>query len=123
MTIKYIPVFTDDVEKQVNFFTENLGFETFGKKSFLPGQEGILIKTSSPDVFIVILMDVNRKHLRDRIIINSYDCLRDYHNLKMAGVVFDNEPHYLPLGLGAEFSDPAGNQYLLIEERSYNNPI
>ncbi|HTD42338.1 MAG TPA: VOC family protein [Mucilaginibacter sp.] len=122
MKIKYIPVFTNDIEKQVFFFTEYLGFEVCGKKSLLPGQEGILIKTNSPDLFIVVLTDHDREQARGQIIINSYDCLSDYHNLKMAGVVFSNEPHYLPMGLGAEFSDPSGNQYLLIEERSYNNP-
>jgi predicted enzyme related to lactoylglutathione lyase len=123
MKIKYIPVFTDDIEKQVAFFTENLGFELFGKKSLLPDREGILIKPNSPDLFIVVLTDPDKGQARGRIIINSHDCLSDYHNLKMAGVVFTNEPHYLPMGLGAEFSDPSGNQYLLIEERSYNNPV
>jgi hypothetical protein len=121
MKIKYIPVFTDDIEKQVSFFTENLGFEVCGKKIFLPNQESILIKTNSPDVFIAILKDDTREYGRGRIILNSYDCLSDYHALKMSGVVFYNEPQYLPMGLGAEFFDPSGNQYLLIEERSYNN--
>ena len=122
MKIKYIPVFTDDMEKQVAFFTETLGFELCGKKSLQSNQEGVLIKTNSPDLFIVVLTDHDREQARSQIIINSYDCLSDYHNLKMAGVVFNNEPHYLPMGLGAEFSDPSGNQYLLIEERSYNSP-
>jgi len=122
MKIKYIPVFTDDIEKQAAFFTENLGFEVCGKKDLLPDQEGILIKTNSPDLFIIVMTAPDRAYARSQIIINSFDCLSDYHNLKMAGVVFFNEPHYLPWGLGAEFSDPSGNQYLLIEERSYNNP-
>lgn len=123
MKIKYLSVFTNNIEKQVSFFTENLGFEVYGKKSFLPDQEGILIKTNSPDLFILVLPDTNGEHQRSRIIINSHDCLSDYHNLKLGGVTFDNEPHYLPIGLGAEFSDPAGNQYLLLEERSYSNTI
>lgn len=123
MKIKYIPVFTNDIEKQVAFFTENLRFEVCGKKNFLPDREGILIKTNNPDLFIVVLTHADKEYSRSQIIINSHDCLNDYHNLKMAGVVFFNEPHYLPMGLGAEFFDPSGNQYLLIEERSYNNPV
>ena len=122
MKIKYIPVFTNDIEKQVAFFTETLGFEVYGRKNLLPDQEGILIKTNSPDFFIVVMTDPDKKYVRSQIIINSHDCLSDYYNLKMAGVVFFNEPHYLPMGLGAEFTDPSGNQYLLIEERSYNTP-
>jgi hypothetical protein len=123
MKIKYIPVFTDNIDKQVSFFTENLGFEVCGKKSFLPGQESILIKTNHPDVFIAIHKDTMREYGRGRIILNSYDCLSDYHALKMAGVIFYNEPQYLPMGLGAEFRDPSGNHYLLIEERAYNDIV
>ena len=123
MKIKYLPVFTNDIEKQIAFFTENLGFEVYGKKCLLPDQESVLIRTNSPDLFIIILMDADKHFGRGLVIINTHDCLNDYYNLKMAGVVFDNEPHYLPMGLGAEFSDPSGNQYLLIEERSYNNPV
>lgn len=119
MKIKYIPVFTNDIEKQVVFFTEAMGFEVYGQKNILPGKEGILIKTNSADLFLVVMTDNEKGYARGQIIINSNDCLSDYHNLKMAGVVFFNEPHYLPMGLGAEFSDPSGNQYLLIEERSY----
>ncbi|HEY9001734.1 MAG TPA: VOC family protein [Mucilaginibacter sp.] len=121
MKIKYIPVFTNDIEKQVAFLTEILGFEVFGKKNLLPDQEGVLIKTNSPDLFMVVMTAPDGSYARSQIIINSHDCLSDYYNLKMAGVVFSNEPHYLPMGLGAEFSDPSGNQYLLIEERSYNS--
>lgn len=123
MKIKYLPVFTDDIEKQTAFFIENLGFEVYGKKSFLPGQESVLIKTNNPDLFIAVHKDTGREFQRGPIIINSHDCLSDYHNLKMAGVIFHDEPHYLPIGLCAAFSDPSGNQYLLLEERSYTSQI
>jgi hypothetical protein len=39
MKIKYIPVFTDNIDKQVSFFTENLGFEVCGKKAFYPARK------------------------------------------------------------------------------------
>ncbi len=123
MKIKYLSVFTDDIEKQIAFFIENLGFEVLGKKSFLPGQESVLIKTNNPDLFIVVHMDSDSEFRRGPVIINSQDCLNDYHNLKMAGVIFHNEPHYLPIGLCAAFSDPSGNQYLLLEERSYTTQV
>ena len=123
MKIKYLSVFTNNVEQQVTFFTEILGFEVYGKRKLMPDEEGILIKTNSPELFIIVLTDSESNYQRSRIIINSQDCLNDYHNLKMSGVVFNNEPHYLPSGLGAEFSDPSGNQYLLLEERNYSNQI
>lgn len=120
MKIKYLPVFTNDIEKQVIFFTTNLGFEIYGKKHIFSGQESILIKTHSPDIFIAIVADAANEYRRGHIVLNSDDCLSDYHHLKMAGVIFCSEPQYLPLGLGIEFIDPSGNRYLLIEERSYS---
>lgn len=123
MKIKYIAVFTDDVEKQVNFFNEGMGFEVCGKKSFFPDQESILLRTDNPDVFIAVVEDNKGEYGKNLIILSSHDCLSDYHALKLAGVAFYNEPQYLPVGLGAEFRDPAGNHYLLLEERSYHHSI
>jgi catechol 2,3-dioxygenase-like lactoylglutathione lyase family enzyme len=123
MKIKYITVFTDDVEKQVSFFCDGLGFEVCGKKNFFPGRESILLRTDNPDVFIAVVGDNNPDYPKNLIILSSHDCLSDYHTLKLAGVVFHNEPQYLPVGLGAEFCDPAGNHYLLLEERSYHHFI
>ena len=123
MKIKYLPVFTNDIEKQVSFFTDCLGFEIYGKKPIFSGQESILIKTHSADVFIAIIKDTANEYRRGHIVLNCDDCLNDYHKLKMAGVIFCNEPQYLPIGMGIEFIDPFGNRYLLIEERSYNSPI
>lgn len=121
MKIKYIPIFTENIETQARFFTDNLGFEICSNKNILSAEECIIIKTNSPDIFIVIARDNGFDYRKCRIVVSTEDCLRDYHSLKTAGVFFYNEPHYSPLGLGAEFMDPSGNRCLLIEERSYNN--
>ena len=121
MKIKYIPVFTKDIDKQVSFFTEDLGFAVCGKKNFFPDQESILLRTDNPDIFIVVVEDIKEEYGKSLIILSSHDCLNDYHTLKLAGVVFYNKPQYLPVGLGAEFCDPSGNHYLLLEERSYHH--
>lgn len=121
MKIKYIPIFTNDIEKQAAFFIENLGFEIYSKKNILSVQDCLIIKTHKPDVFFAIIKDNGNDYRRCRIVVNTDDCLNDYHIMKMAGVTFYNEPEYLPMGLGAEFMDPSGNRCLLIEERSYNN--
>lgn len=68
----------------------------------------------------MILKQAQSNKITPPIILNTDDCLNDYHSLKTAGVNFHNEPQYLPIGLGAEFSDPLGNHYLLIEERIYS---
>jgi predicted enzyme related to lactoylglutathione lyase len=120
MNIKYIPIYTDDVEKQLRFFTEKLGLEICGCKNILFGQECTIIKTRNPGVFILVLMQAQSNIKTPPIILNTDDCLNDYHSLKTAGIDFYNEPEYSPIGLGAEFSDPSGNRYLLIEERIYS---
>jgi predicted enzyme related to lactoylglutathione lyase len=121
MKIKYIPIFTDDIERQASFFAENLGFEVYNKRNMLTNQECIIMKTTSPDIFILITNDTGYDYKKCRIVVNTDDCLNDYHTLKSAGIHFYNEPQYMPIGLGVEFMDPSGNRCLLIEERSYNN--
>jgi predicted enzyme related to lactoylglutathione lyase len=121
MKIKYIPIFTEDIESQARFFADNLGFEVFNKKNILSAQECIVMKTTSPDIFILIAKDSGYDYTKCRMVVNTDDCLSDYYHLKSAGIHFYNEPQYTPTGLEAEFMDPSGNRCLLIEERSYNN--
>jgi predicted enzyme related to lactoylglutathione lyase len=120
MNIKYIPIYTDDVEKQLRFFTEKLGLETCGCKNILFGQECTIIRTNNPAVFLMVIKQTKTNTVTAPIILSTDDCLNDYYSLKTAGVSFYNEPQYSPIGLGAEFSDPTGNRYLLIEERIYS---
>ena len=121
MKIKYIPIFTDDVESQVKFFIDNLGFEVCDKKNLLTSRECVIMQTTSPDIFMLIAKDYGYDTRRCNIVVNTDDCLNDYHHLKLAGIQFYNEPQYTPTGLRAEFADPSGNRCLLIEERNYND--
>jgi len=123
MKIKYVPIFTEDVESQVRFFTDNLGFEVYDKKSILTSQECIVMQTASPDIFILIVKDYGYGNPKCSIVVSTDDCLNDYYHLKLAGIHFNNEPQYTPTGLRADFTDPSGNRCLLIEERNYNNLI
>lgn len=121
MKIKYIPIFTENIESQVRFFADNFGFEVCDKKNILALQECVVMQTTSPDIFILITKDHGFGNKKYSIVLNTDDCLNDYHNLKLAGIQFNNEPQYTPTGLRAEFVDPSGNRCLLIEERNYNN--
>lgn len=121
MKIKYIPIFTGDVESQVKFFIDNLGFEVCDKKNLLTSRECVIMQTNSPDIFMLIAKDFGYDNRRCNIVVNTDDCLNDYHHLKSAGIRFYNEPQYTSTGLRAEFADPSGNRCLLIEERNYND--
>ena len=123
MKIKYIPIFTDDIERQVKFFTDNLGFDVCDKKNLLSSRECVIMHTASPDVFMLIAKDYGYDTKKCNIVVNTDDCLMDYHYLKLAGIWFYNEPQYTSTGLRAEFADLSGNRCLLIEERNYNELI
>lgn len=121
MKIKYIPIFTDDIESQVKFFIDNLGFEVCDRKNLLTSRECVVMQTSSPDIFMLVAKDYGYGNRRCNIIVSTDDCLNDYHYLKSAGIQFYNEPQYTSTGLKAEFVDPSGNRCLLIEERNYSD--
>jgi predicted enzyme related to lactoylglutathione lyase len=106
MKLKYLPVYTADFEGQIDFYTQKLGFRITGKMTFYEGRESTVIQSDNSD--------------KSNIIINTADCLNDYHLLRTAGVFFCKSPAYLPAGLAAEFLDPAGNKFMLLEERNYN---
>ncbi len=119
MKLKYLPVYTADFDSQINFYTQKLGFKVSGTMTFHEGRESTVVRS---DKLNVALLVTNNDSLSDKsnIIINTADCLNDYHLLKTAGVVFCKSPAYLPAGLAAEFVDPAGNKFMLLEERNYN---
>jgi predicted enzyme related to lactoylglutathione lyase len=118
MRVKYIPVFVTDIEEGINFFKEKLGCNLLDKM-VLNSTEYQLIETNG--LCLALTVDEQGTGLKTRVIINSDDCLKDYHNLKIAGVCFNNSPQYLPVGLAANFNDDYGNEYVLLEERNYND--
>lgn len=120
MRVKYIPVFTDNIDEQLDFFTCNLGFKVSEKKIIYEDAECKAIEAGCPDTFFVLINKDLTPDTRNCIILNTDDCLNDYHTLKTSGVVFIDEPQYLPIGLAAYFSDTWGNKFLLLEERNYN---
>jgi catechol 2,3-dioxygenase-like lactoylglutathione lyase family enzyme len=120
MRLRYTTAFADDIEKQINFYTEKLGFKVADKKFLYNDSECPVLYTSSLDLFLIVANPGQNSNSESFIILNTYDCLNDYHTLKLAGVCFNKEPQYLPMGLAAEFFDPGNNRVLLLEERNYN---
>ena len=120
MRVKYIPVFTEDVDEQIDFLTRKLGFKVSEKKLMYENIECSAIEAGCPDTYFVLIQKNQEPASTSCIIINTEDCLNDYHLLKNSGVAFLSEPQYLPAGLAANFSDSCGNNFLLLEERNYN---
>ena len=120
MTVKYIPVFIKNIEDALEFFITKLGFKMASKIRFDDDTDCTLIQINNEEQFLGLMEDPNGAGFKSKIILSTDDCLKDYHSLKMAGVIFENQPRYLQIGLAAEFLDDCGNQYTLLEERNYN---
>lgn len=119
MKLKYIPVFTDDMDALISFYGQKLGFTVTGKMAFIEGGEGTVLEGDNlPDAAIVVSAG-NNDESKACIILSTDDCLNDYHLYKTKGLFFCTSPRYLPAGMQAEFLDPAGNRFILLEERNY----
>jgi hypothetical protein len=64
--------------------------------------------------------NTSSQNVDEIITFNTDNCLRDYHQLKSAGIKIEQIPRYTARGLEVIFSDPYGNSYLLLERRDYS---
>ena len=117
MNIKYIASFTKDIEGQVRFFANDIGFERYIKKNILMSRDCMVMQTANADTFMQMVKDHEYGNRKCSIVVSTDDCLSD----KLAGIQFNNEPQYTPDGLRAALTDPSCDRYLLIEKRNYNN--
>ena len=120
MKVKYVPVFTNNPETQIEFFTQKLGFKLSDKDLWFEGTNCKVIETGDAEVQLVLINKLPGPEFKNHIILNTDDCLNDYHLLKTVGVKFFEEPQYQPVGLVANFTDCNGNKVILLEERNYN---
>ena len=108
------------MENGIRFFNDKLGLK-IADQIVLDNQTPYLpIQMNSDDLYLGLVVDKENQGFKTRIILNTSDCLKDYHQLKSAGICFNKQPEYLAIGLSAEFNDDYGNQYILLEERNYN---
>jgi len=121
MKIKHVMVFVKDMEEAVGFFTEKLGFSTEGDTTPDPQTNQVPIRIKNTDQYLNLVVDKEKNGFKSRVILNTEDCLKDYHQLKTQGVDFKEQPQYLSTGLSAEFNDHYGNEFVLLEERNYND--
>ena len=122
LTVKYTPVLVNRPEMVKDFLTRILGFSFWQKTSIADGQEGIIVgEKDNANAYLLLIKDSagSEKSCPTPIIINTDDCIKDYHNLMEQGVEIVKKPQYTALGLAAEIADGEGNHYTLLEERNY----
>ena len=104
-----------DLVKQ--FFIEKMGYrERPYEESARDGW--VALDAPSGSVTMVLRENTSPDQV-SRIIINTDDCLKDYYFLRQEQFSFRGEPRYFSFGLAAEFTDEAGNIFMLLEERVY----
>jgi len=119
MKIKHVTVFVKNMEEAVGFFTEKLGFSAGENALFDEKSNEVPIRINNTDQYLNLVIDKDNAGFKSRVVLNTEDCLKDYHHLKTQGVDFKNQPQYLSSGLYAEFYDNYGNEFVLLEERDY----
>jgi hypothetical protein len=108
------------MEEGITFFHKKLGFDMAEKIALHNQTEYFPVRVNNTALYLGLVIDTHQSGFKSRLILNTDDCLKDYHQLKTAGVNFNTPPEYMPIGLAAEFNDDYGNQYILLEERDYN---
>lgn len=122
MESNYIPVIVNRLDRALRFFIGKLNFVGSDEVEVVPGLKGRIVSHQNSAVSLVLVESPSADHIysRNKIIFKTDDCIRDYCNFKKSGVRFKSEPQYNAQGLMANFSDPFGNLYALLEVRKYN---
>jgi predicted enzyme related to lactoylglutathione lyase len=119
MRIKYVTVPSANIAEEETFFVNFLGFTHKGELEIWPKVHCKLLSNDDTDVHIAIIPNKYTLNQKAVIILNTENCLKQYHEITKSGVVFKHKPQYVSAGMVAEFADKEGNQFILLEERSY----
>jgi predicted enzyme related to lactoylglutathione lyase len=119
MRIKYLTIPSGNTTEEEAFFVKFLGFKRIGELELWPDIRCKLLSKNDSDTHIAIIPDGCTLNQKAVIILNTDNCLQQYHESTKNGIVFDRKPYYVSTGMIAEFTDKQGNQFILLEERSY----
>ncbi|CAN5331745.1 hypothetical protein BH09BAC6_BH09BAC6_36140 [soil metagenome] len=123
--LTYLNMCVREPEKTMKFLTLHFGFFNNRGLSEIdkPAKQGFLIGNKFGNNYFIPLQsksDSQAVSFNKPIVINTDDCLRDYHHLRVAGINFEGMPRYTPNGLEVVISDKNGNRYTLLEKRDYS---
>lgn len=126
LAIKYIPLYSKNIETEIAFFVRYFNLIDAGKIRLSPDVEGALLKLDvNKELYLLVLPEgfaPDDAPPDFKVIINTDDCLKEYLWLKSNGFEFEGKPYNLPAGLAASFNVEGGARYMLLEERDYNQP-
>lgn len=113
----YKVIFVNCEETSLKFFTNIPGFR-LQEKIDIEGKQCPILQLHNGDFLMLVEKDVIGP---DTIVLKTDDCLRDYHLLRQNSVATLGRPRYVDNGLELSFTDPTGNQFVILEERDYTD--
>jgi hypothetical protein len=116
------PLYLNEPKMALDFLVEKLGFVVHDHP-VSKNLSGIMVGDSYGNFYEIF--SNNRKSGNDQsgfnLVVNTADCLHDFHNIATDGLNILNKPHYIPEGLVFEAIDPWGNRYTFLERRDYTD--
>jgi hypothetical protein len=115
-------LYLNEPKMAMDFLVRNLGFaievHTDPQKTDI-----VEVYGRSGNVYEVFLhtMTNEDRAVSNKLIIDTSDCLQEYHQMALKGIIIITKPYYLPEGLAFEISDYWNNRYTLMEKRDYTD--
>lgn len=115
-------LYLNEPKMALDFLVRNLGFviqdDTNSPKA------GILkVYDRSGSEYEVCLHAAKNENNADnnKLVIHTSDCLQEYRQMALKGMLIIAKPYYAPEGLAFEISDYWNNRYTMLEKRDYND--
>ncbi|WP_316813828.1 hypothetical protein [Pedobacter heparinus] len=113
----YKVIFVNCEETSLKFFTDIPGFRLY-ERIAIEGKQCPILQLSNGDFMMLVEKEVVGP---DTVVLKTDDCLRDYHLFRKKNIATLSRPRYVDNGLELCFSDPTGNQFVILEERDYKD--
>lgn len=115
LALEYTCLNVNDINNAIQFLRNIL--ELKEESNLDDFQEGLVF--TNGEHHKIVLVECAETIQNPEVLLLTNDCIHDYHNLLDKGIHFTKNPDYTKDGLTAEFLDPFGNCYCLLEERNY----
>ena len=116
-TLDVVSIPVSDQEASRAFYVDRLGFRVLFDEPFGPGRWLQLAPPDSPcSIALVTWFDQMPPGSAHGHVLTTPDVGRDFALLSERGVPFDGPPVEDPYGTHAEFTDPDGNRWVLLQE-------
>ena len=127
--IGHITILVKDYDEAIDYYTNTLDFTLISDNSFGEGMRWVTVAPAKHHETAFVFVEADTDDKKERVgsqaaghvflVIETDDCIRDYHNMKEKGVIFLGEPKDMPWGIEVVFEDLYGNRYDLLQVKSY----